>query len=191
MSRITNSRVAYGKSQGLIDIFNEPLVANRAPNGNDKGSIGQMWTDTLTNQVWMLTSFLGGLAIWTELDNAGAAGNLVWTAPAGAAINMTSNNGYFVTNAGPIVMTLPPAGVVGSEIWIITDNASAAGAGITIAQGAGQQLRYDNDRSTIGVGGSMSWINLAVRQLAIQLICVTANTTWSVVTTNRDPSAIV
>ena len=159
MSRITNNRVAYGKSQALIDVFNEPLVANRAPTGNDKGSIGQMWTDTLTNQVWMLTSFLGGLAVWTELDNGGAAANLVWTAPAGAAINMTSNNGYFVTNGGPIVMTLPPAAVVGSEIWIITDDASAAGAGITIAQGANQQLRYDNRRSAIGVGGNMPGAN--------------------------------
>jgi hypothetical protein len=152
MSRITNTKVAYGKSQGLIDIFNAPIVSLRDPGANDKGSIGQLWTNKTLNTVWMLTSFLAGAAVWTELDNAGAIAGIVWTIEAGAAVNMANYHGYITANAGVTTSTLPVVSAVGSVIEIV------GGAGTTnwiIAQRAGQYIRFNNQTTTVGVVGQV------------------------------------
>lgn len=196
MARIVNNKVAYGKSQALIDVFNEPLVGLRNPTGNDKGTIGQLWVNKLTNGVWMLTSFAGGLAVWTELDNIGGVGALTWSTEAGAAVAMAANHGYYLTNAGAVTCTLPVASALGNEIWIITDNSTAAGAGIIIAQNnPAQVVRYDQYTTTPGAGGSISFLGYGDGatpfQIELHLICTVANTAWSIVNWNRDHSAIV
>lgn len=177
MSRITNNKVAYGKSQGLIDIFNSPIVSLRDPNGNDKGSIGQLWTNKVLNTVWMLTSFTGGLAVWSELDNSGAITQVVWTTEAGAAINMTNNHGYILTNAGAVTLTLPAVSPVGSVIEII----SQAGAPWRIFQNAGQTIIGGGLSSTAGAGVR---VTAAHNDASAQLITRTANTTFAIVMTN-------
>lgn len=184
MSRIVNNKVAYGKTQGLIDVFNPPIVALRAPTGNDKGSIGQLWTNTLTNGVWMLTSFAGGIAIWTELDNSGGGGGLMtWSVEAGAAVAMANNHGYVNANAGLTTFTLPLVSPVGSQITILGTGAG----GWSIAQNAAQQIRFSKNNTTLGVGGSMgsshSYSNVTI-------ICRVANTLWDVVYANDNLNMI-
>ena len=77
MSNSVNNRTAYGKNQPLIDVYNAPIVSFRSPGVNDKADLGQLWVNRTINGVWMLTDFVGGNAIWTELDNnGGGAGGL-------------------------------------------------------------------------------------------------------------------
>lgn len=194
MSRIVNNKVAYGKTQGLIDVFNPPIVSEgaRFPTGNDKGSIGQLWTNATTNQVWMLTSYAAGLAVWTELDNNGGGGGIqTWITSGAGAVNLANNTGYYLTNVAVINLTLPIVSAVGAEIKIITQNSSAAGAGINLLQNALQTISYDNEVSAVGIGGSVSWINIGVQQLTVDLICTVANTNWSIVSLSRAYTALV
>lgn len=153
MSHITNTRVAYGKSQGLIDVFNSPVVSLRDPNGSDKGSIGQLWTNKILNTVWMLTSFVGGLAVWSELDNSGAISGIVWTVELVAAINMANYHGYVTANAGVTTLTLPLVSAVGSVVEIV---GGAGTTGWVIAQRANQYIRFNNLTTTVGVGGTVT-----------------------------------
>lgn len=153
MSQITNTKVAYGKSQPLIDIFNAPIVSLRSPLTNDKGSIGQLWVNKTTNQVWMLTSFTGGLAIWSELDNSGSVGGINWIVTAAAAINMAVNTGYILTNGGVVTLTLPAVCNAGSQMNIMGNNSS-----FIIAQNANQQVTFRDGATTVGVLGSVESI---------------------------------
>lgn len=178
MSRITNTKVAYGKSQGLIDIFNSPIVSLRDPGPNDKGSIGQLWINKTLNTVWMLTSFLGGAAIWTELDNAGAIAGIVWTIEAGANVNMANYHGYITANAGVTTLTLPAASPVGSVMEIV------GGAGTTnwiIAQRANQYIRFNAQNTTVGVGGRVLSSHFYD---TVKIITRTADVGFEIVRTN-------
>ena len=174
MSQITNTKVAYGKSQGLIDIFNAPIVSLRSPTTNDKGSIGQLWVNKTTNQVWMLTSFLGGLAIWSELDNSGSVGGLNWIVTAAPAINMAVNTGYILTNGGTVTLTLPLVAVEGTQMNIMGNNSSWI-----IAQNAGQLIAFRDNVTTNGVGGHMDSI-VGHLDVNVQLLTTDADTAFSV-----------
>lgn len=177
MSRINNNKQAYGKTQGLINIFNEPIVAVRDPGVNDKADIGQSWVNKTLNTVWVLTSFLNGDAIWTETDNAGAATGITWTREAGAAVAMTNNHGYINAAAGLTTFTLPLVSPVGSVIEIIGEGAG----GWRVSQNAGQYIRLNNNTSTVGVGG---YIASAHAYTTIKLITRVANTVFEIARTN-------
>ena len=184
MSRITNNKVSYGKSQGLIDVFNPPIVGNRAPGANDKGPIGQLWIYSATNTVYILTNYnAAGAAVWTEVDNGAGAVQMVWTREVGAAVAMANNHGYINTNAGLTTFTLPVVSPVGSTIMIIGEGAG----GWIIAQNAGQRIRAAAASSTIGVGGTVSCIlgppNVHPYCCAT-LVCRVANLTFDVVSNN-------
>jgi hypothetical protein len=187
MSQITNTKVAYGKSQPLIDIFNQPVVALRDPNGNDKGSIGQQWTNKNSNGVWMLTSFLGGLAVWTRLDN-GAPNAFNWLPPIAVGPTQLANNtGYVYTGAATYVTTLPINSAVGNEIWIVTTALAVAPGviGLTITQNVGQRLLRGNLNS-VGANG-FTW-TFGTPNISVHLMCTVANTEWVILTNTYNPA---
>src|SRR5438445_4608153 len=64
--------VGYGLSEALPSIFPRPILSKRAPNSSDKKEIGQEWVYVSANQVWILTSIVNNLAVWTNI--AGGAG---------------------------------------------------------------------------------------------------------------------
>ena len=174
MSQNINRQVAYGKSQGLIDIFNDPVVALRDPVVNDKADIGQLWVNKTLNTVWMLTSFVGGAAIWTELDNSGGgAGNITWTTEAGGAVVGTNNHGYILI-AGPTTVTLPAVSPVGSEIIII-----GRGAPWIIQALLGDTIRFGQNTSA-GGGTATSVHGYATATI----ITTVANAAFEIVSSN-------
>ena len=146
------TNVAYGRYPALINLANDPMIAQRDPNTtSDKYEIGQEWINTATDSVWILTSYYAGLPIWTEIDNNNVNLGITWhTDGTLGLIQLAVNSGYTLTNAGAINLILPVLAVVGSQIYINDTNAAAPGAGFTINQNAGQRIFYAGVGSTAG-----------------------------------------
>ncbi len=119
------------------------------------------------------TTWLRGDGQWAALGGLAA---FTWSTVS-AATTMAVNTGY-IANAGtagaPIVLSLPATAAVGTEIAV-------AGIGIggwRVAQQTGQQIHFGNLPTTAGTDGSISSTH---QRDALRLLCVTANTTWTVV----------
>lgn len=101
-----------------------------------------------------------------------AGGGLAWNEVA-IATNMAVNNGYIYNAAGAANLTLPDTAAQGSIIRV-----TGIGAGMfTIAQNAGETIHFGNQDTTTGVAGS---VTATVQYDAIELVCTTANTDWTV-----------
>ena len=92
--------IAYGLTQAGISIFPAPIVANRAPTGNDKKPIGSTWVNETNNFYYVLTSFSAGQAVWQVIaQGSGSLDQL--TSDAGVALPAAGNiniNGGGSTN---------------------------------------------------------------------------------------------
>lgn len=102
-------------------------------------------------------------------------GGITWNEVSGAT-NMAVDNGYIYNAAGAADLTLPDTAAQGSIIRVV-----GTGSGLfTIAQNAGEQIHFGNDDTTVGVGGS---IVSRSQYNAIEIVCTTANTDWTVLST--------
>jgi len=190
MSKPNPNTYAYGLvQQPLLQIFTPPTVSILAPGNSNKGQIGSMWINKATNTVYVLTSYLNGLPVWTAQGGV-VAGGLNWHTDPAAAVALAVNSGYYLTNVGAITLTLPVASAVGDQIWIITEDSSAAAAGIQITQGDLQRITYADNITTAGAATNYQALNLFQTQLVTQLICTIANTNWAVVNSNYVPNII-
>lgn len=86
---------------------------------------------------------------------------------------MAANEGYFVNSTGPVNMTLPSTFILGDMIQVVNVNIG----GWTIVQNSGQQIRYGNQITTAGAGGSLSSTQNGD---AISMVCYVANTQLAV-----------
>src|SRR5512147_2765258 len=91
-------QVGYGLSQALPEIFPAPIVSVRAPTTNDFAQIGQTWINKSTNDFYVLTSVVGGVANW--LTPPGGAGT--FTSVTATTGDITADLGDIVTLAGNI-----------------------------------------------------------------------------------------
>lgn len=190
MSKPNPNQYAYGlNQQPLLQVFTPPQVSIRAPGAANKGQIGSMWINKATNTVYVLTSYLNGVPVWTAQGGA-VAGGLTWSTEAGAALALAANHGYYLTNAGAVTLTLPAASAVGDQIWVLTEDSSAAAAGIQITQGAAQRITYTDDITTAGAATNYQALNLLQVQLATLLVCTIANTRWAVMNANYVPNIL-
>ena len=58
----------YGIETPLQNAYPLPIQANRRPTVNDKNAAkGQMWIDTSTGAVYILSGVIAGDAIWTQI----------------------------------------------------------------------------------------------------------------------------
>jgi hypothetical protein len=95
-----------------------------------------------------------------------------WNTVSGTSQTMAVNNGYFPNNAGLVTLTLPSTAAGGDIVRV-----SGKGAGgWKIAQNSGQTIHFGSRDTTTGVGGSLASTN---QYDAIELVCHTANTDWS------------
>ena len=190
MSKPNPNQYAYGLVQGpLLNIFTPPQVSINAPGANNKGQIGSMWIDKVTNTVYVLTSYLNGVPVWTAQGGA-VAGGLIWTTDPAAVVALAANHGYYLTNIGAITLTLPVASAVGDQIWLVTEASDAIGAGLQITQGAAQRITYADDITTAGAATNYQAINLLQTQLTTLLVCTVANTRWAVMNANYVPNIL-
>lgn len=186
MSKNTNNLAAYGQNQPLIGIFNPPIVSKGAkmPGGNDKAEIGRLWVNKTTNQVWALTSFVGGLAVWTPLDDAGATG-ITWVTTAAPGVAAAINHGYVLSHVATQTVTLPAVAVVGSEIYMETLNAIDGDAGVTMVVQAAAGDLITQDNATSAAGGTLTFTSHGAARHSVHLICIDANTQWRVISASR------
>lgn len=94
-----------------------------------------------------------------------------WNEVTGTSASMAVNNGYIANNAGLVTLTLPATAVVGDTIKVMYKGTG----GWKIAQNSGQTIRFGNQNTTTGTGGSLQ--NSQVGD-GIELVCITANTDW-------------
>ena len=112
-------------------------------------------------------------------------GDDTWATPSGGTsftwneVTVTSqtasiDNGYITNNAGLVTVTLPDTAALGSVVRL-----SGKGAGgWLLAQNAGETIHFGNTDTTTGVTGSLASTN---QYDAIELVCITANTDWVVI----------
>ena len=103
---------------------------------------------------------------------SGTGSGIGWTEVTGTTQAMVADSAYVANNAGLVTLTLPATAAFGTAIVVLGKGAG----GWTIAQNANQNIQVGSSSSTVGVGGSVSSTN---RYDSISMICITANTTWS------------
>lgn len=133
-------------------------------------STGQVSTVTGTTG-FVLTANAAGTA---PSFQAASAGGTTWSV---ITINQTAavNNGYICNKAGTLALALPASAAVGAVIEVLGINTAT---GWQITQAAGQQIFFGTTQTTSGATGTLT--SSAIRD-AIKIVCITANTTWQVV----------
>ena len=88
---------------------------------------------------------------------------------------LVANNAYgCISPGGALSLSLPATSAQGTMITVLLDGATS----FTITQGAGQQIRFGNQTTTLGAGGSLA---SSAQGDCVTLVCRTANTLWAVV----------
>lgn len=125
---------------------------------------------TITNGANSITIATSGANLWVDQTTA--------------SVTMAVNTGY-TSDAGAslVTFTLPATAAIGDWVEINGKNAG----GWTIAQAAGQSIHYGNQTTTVGVGGSLASSN---QWDCVKLRCVTANTTWTVVSSTGNLTVV-
>jgi len=108
------------------------------------------------------------------IDLSASAPGLSWALIAVNA-NIVAGNGYIANKAGVLTMTLPAASEVGEQ-FAITNFKQAVGW--QIAQGANQYIRFGNQITTVGAGGSLDSVALGD---TVYCICTETDLGWQVI----------
>ena len=144
------------------------------------------WTSSMTNGQILIgstgaTPVVGTITGTSGISVAVGAGTITlsgtgsgigWNEITGASQAMAPDQGYVTNNAGLVTLTLPAVAAFGTVINIVGKGAG----GWRIAQGAGQQIQVGSTASTVGAGGYVESTN---QYDSIELLCTTANTTWT------------
>ena len=104
---------------------------------------------------------------------ATGSGSFAWNAQSTGTVMMAANNGYYITDASAVTLTLPTSAAAGTIIEV----AGYGAGGWTIAQNASQEIFFGNQHTTSGTGGSLASSN---QYDCVRLLCTVANTNWVV-----------
>jgi hypothetical protein len=149
--------------------------ANWIPIGDttiDAGDIvsGTVATARLGSGTASGSTYLRGDQTWATI----AAGKDPWVEITATSQTAAVNTRYSANNAALVTITLPTVAALGDEIQIV-----GKGAGLfRIAQSAGQQIRFGDLSTTSGATGR---IDATSQYDSLTLICITANTEFSVI----------
>lgn len=109
-----------------------------------------------------VTSSTGAINI-SATGSASFAWNAQATTPQTAAVN----NGYIITDASIVTITLPVTAPVGSVVAVVGNGAG----GWILAPGAGQTIKLGSQSASTSIASTNQFD-------CIEVICVVANTTW-------------
>lgn len=156
------------------------------------------WSASMTNGQLMIGSTgatpvlatltgSGGISIVNTagaITISGSGSGYGWTEVTGTTQSMAINNGYIANNVALVTLTLPAVAAVGDTVIL-----QGKGSGLyRIAQNAGQIINFGSSPTTVGAGGSLT----ATNQFdSIELICITANTTWAALTGSQGAFTVV
>jgi|SRR5579859_2855851 hypothetical protein len=125
----------------------------------------------------VLTTLTGGSGVSISngagsITISASGGGIGWTDVTGTSATMNVNSGYIADNAGLVTLTMPATASLGDAINVM----GKGSGGWTIAQPAGVTIHVGSSATTTGITGSISSTN---QWDSIELVCVTANTTWA------------
>jgi len=167
---------------GLASVASSVLTTN--------SSSVPTWSGSLTNGQIVIGSTGATPSVATINQGTGIAvtngpgtisiavnGATPWVDQTTTPVTMTANTGY-VSDSGATLLnfTLPATSAIGDFIEINGKNSGLW----KINQNAGQQIFLNTSSTTVGVGGSLS---STVQYANIRLRCITANTSWTAVST--------
>ena len=112
-------------------------------------------------------------AVKDYVDTAAGAGSISWQEVTSTSQAAVTNGGYIANNASLVTITLPTTAAVGSTVRVIGKGAG----GWRIAQNSGETIHFGASSTTAGTGGYIGSTN---RYDTVEIVCVTANTTWVV-----------
>jgi len=113
----------------------------------------------------------GDVATLIDELQAGAA---AYDAVAGTTQQAAGSANYIPNNASLVTITLPITAAVGSRLRVV----GLGAGGWRVAQNASQLIHKSGTATTIGTGGHIDSSN---RYDAATLVCIVANTEWSIV----------
>jgi hypothetical protein len=181
-STTTANRLLYSSATNTVT---DLATANSATLVTNASGV-PAWTSSMTNGQILIgstgaTPVVGTITGTSGISVAVGAGTITlsgtgsgigWNEITGASQIMAPDQGYVTNNAGLVTLTLPAVAAFGTVINIVGKGAG----GWRIAQGAGQQIQVGSTASTVGAGGYVESTN---RYDSIELLCTTANTTWT------------
>jgi hypothetical protein len=166
---------AIGKSYILKDVSGSALTNNITITAVS-GSIDGAANVKINTNYGFVELFSDGTNYFINSQTAVAAGSFSWSVNSLTAISLSANVGYILTNAAAQTCTLPIT-VVAGALFEITEASSSTGL-FTLAQNAGQVIRFGAQTTTAGATGSI----VATQQgNSLRFVCTTANTNFSVV----------
>lgn len=156
------------------------------------------WTASMTNGQLLIgstgaTPTPNTLTAGTGIGISNGAGSVTisvtgsgytWTDVSGTSQSMAVNNGYVANNVGLVTLTLPSTAAFGSTVMI----QGYGSGGWRVAQNAGQTIHTGVLSTTTGVGGSLSSTN---RYDSIEILCVVADTEWTILTGEKGVITVV
>lgn len=116
------------------------------------------------------TTYLRGDQTWASIPSQSLPGVHV----TGTTQALAADTSYRVNNAALVTLTLPATAAVDTIIRIVGIGAG----GWRVAQNVGQQIHFGNLSTTSGASGRLDSTH---RRDTIELLCVTADTEWQVI----------
>jgi len=182
-STTTANRLLYSSATNTVTDLATANSATLVTNASGVPS----WTSSMTNGQVLIgstgaTPVLATLSAGPGISIANSAGSISisgtgsgigWTEVTGTTQAMAADNGYVSNNAVQVVFTAPVTAAFGTVINLVGKGAG----GWKIAQNAGQNIQIGSTSSTVGATGYIESTN---RYDSIELLCTTANTTWTV-----------
>lgn len=98
---------------------------------------------------------------------------IAWNHVTATSANLAVNQGYVADNVGLVTLTLPAVAPFGSMIWV----QGLGSGGWKIQNQAAQQIIFGNTANTTGTTGYIASTNA---NDSVLLLCVVANTTFTV-----------
>lgn len=154
----------------------ESLVATKYFQQFSLGSQSPIGTDIVPFQRGITPDEAAAYGYYTleQLSAFINAGGFGWQEVITSSVALLPNNGYIMNNASRVIGTLP---LTCPQFGIIRLSGKGAG-GWKLAQNDGQTVHFDGNSTTTGTAGFLSSQNTFD---AIELICITANTDFSVI----------
>jgi hypothetical protein len=171
---MTTNNSANGQFGGVGDMPRSTVQAGN-PNTVVSGSsfaaqLGDIYFDSSANIGYTATTGgASGTAVWTA--DSSSSSSFGWSNTSTTTQAMAVNNGYVSNNAALTTFTLPTTAAVGQRVAI----QGAGAGGWTLVENSGQTIHFGTTPTTVTTG-SLSSTN---QYDHIELICITANTTWA------------
>lgn len=163
----------------LPPILTRALDYDQPSDINSTGAIPVISGTLNAGTSWLLTSSVTTVGTdpltYTQFTiNPSTIFSFVWNNVTGTSQSAAVNNGYITNNASLVTVTLPSTASIGNIVRI----AGSGAGGWKLAQNASQLVNFGTSVTTTGTGGSLASAN---RYDAVEVICIVANTTWVVI----------